>query len=568
MKKFFGVFSILLLLSGVCFASNPSSILQVNVYEHDTVNETFDLVQQGSAVAIDSMTVVTNAHVLSDDEWGTPYYYEVCKTTQPSVKPKCFASAILKKILVEKDLAVLKFEAQNDIVPVVFASQEVTLGDTVKTLWYPMNGWETITQTEWKISWFDGEFYKTDANLDSWNSWWWAFNEEWELIGIPTFVSVGYSTLWYIVPLEAVNDVLYRTIEIETIDTSRFDAYLKKNAMVWAWNRIQTDAYTLNAYERLWFELDVFKQWYTKNAPSFLQVSTPSGDTVVQIDTYAVQNESLLIQAGDAVYERSRDSFTVSKNKTISLGWNTWEATFVSWVEGLPAYKSMKFTLRESDLNLSYTVTSVERSDEAFVQALILFLKHFEITDSPIVVPASLSELFQMIWIPYERLVWSYGFDEWEYEYQFVLNQTPLLPNTMQVLQYEVTQEFKDTTYLEFAWYIRDSINGFELESENNGISIEDSYFARNGNGVLFLIQPMYYEDGAQALSMFNVIVIVESWNIATQYMMNMYASNQNDINDIKSFLDTLDSDLSDPFGSIGVEESGIVDTNSIALSN
>jgi S1-C subfamily serine protease len=101
--------------------------LQVNVYEYDAVHGLYDLIQQGSAVVIDTTTAVTNAHVVADEEGDTPYFYEVCKTTNPSANPECFSSAVIKKIRTEKDLAVLKFSAQSDIVPVVFTTEEIAL---------------------------------------------------------------------------------------------------------------------------------------------------------------------------------------------------------------------------------------------------------------------------------------------------------------------------------------------------------------------------------------------------------------------------------------------------------
>lgn len=571
MKNFFWILTTLLLLSWFWYASNPASILQVNVYEHDAVNGSYDLIQQGSAVVIDATTAVTNAHVVSDEYGETPYHYEVCKTTSPSVKPVCFGSATIKKIRVENDLAVLKFSSQNNIVPVVFTAKEISLWDVVKTLWYPANGWETITQTEWKVSWFDGDYYKTDANLDSWNSWWWAFNSDWELIGIPTFVSVGYSTLGYIVPLSHVNEVLYNTPALTAYSSQSFDAFLKTNAMIWVWDRIITDAYQLNGFESLGFELDIFKSSYHNNAPSFLQISTPNGETVVNIDTYSVQNEEVLIKVGDFMYENAAGDFTLAKNKTITIGWNTWEATFTAWVEWLPTYKSLRFTLRDSETKLSYTITSVERDDQAFVNALILFLKRFELKDSAVLLPPTVQELFEMLSVPYQTIAWSYGYDEsWETGYQFVLNESPALPNTLQMIQYEVTQEFKDITYLEFSSYISESIDGYELESEGTGITIEDSYFARNDNDVLFLIQPMYFSDMEQQLAMYNVIVILESWEMATQYMMNLYAQDQNDVNEIKLLLEEFDASksLSYPFGGVGVDENWISQIQNISLAN
>jgi hypothetical protein len=139
----------------------------------------------------------------------------------------------------------------------------------------------------------------------------------------------------------------------------------------------------------------------------------------------------------------------------------------------------------------------------------------------------------------------------------------------MQILQYEVTQEFKDISYYEFAQYIRDSIDMYDLEGVGEGVSLEDSFFARNSNNVLFLVQPMYYSDEEQQVAAYSIVVVIESEEVATQYMMNLYASNQNDMNDIISFLDALDANaLTDPFGSLGVDENSIVQVQNIVLAD
>ncbi len=76
----------------------------------------------------------------------------------------------------------------------------------VKVYSYPLNWWNTISYTEWKVSWFEDGLYKIDANIDLWSSWGWVFNSDWELIWIVSFVKTWKSSIWYVIPVWKIKE--------------------------------------------------------------------------------------------------------------------------------------------------------------------------------------------------------------------------------------------------------------------------------------------------------------------------------------------------------------------------
>lgn len=105
-----------------------------------------------------------------------------------------------------EDLAVLEISDPEVEWIIETTKKSLEIWDVVKVYWYPWNWWETISYTEWKISWYEDWYYKIDANLDSWNSWWWVFDLDWNLLWMAVSVNVWYTTMWYIIPLDKINE--------------------------------------------------------------------------------------------------------------------------------------------------------------------------------------------------------------------------------------------------------------------------------------------------------------------------------------------------------------------------
>lgn len=183
-------------------------------------NEEYIITQMGSAVLIDKNTIITNAHVVLDDNNEPTWLYEVCQTYDTKENPVCTSHATLEYYDRARDLALLTIP--DDVSwfddPVEFGSGDVNLWDTVTVYGYPANGGNTITLTQWKISWYESQKYKIDASIDSGNSWGWAFDDKKRLVWIPSFVIEWLSTLWYMVSIDTLREFLDKQWTITQYD--------------------------------------------------------------------------------------------------------------------------------------------------------------------------------------------------------------------------------------------------------------------------------------------------------------------------------------------------------------
>ena len=191
-------------------SSQMSAIFKIQAYSYNRLSEIYTLEQYGSAVLIAKNILLTNAHVITDDNNNLTLQYEACQTVSDQQAPKCFSTLQLLKYDKDADLALLQIvNPSNDMPdPVVLNSGTLNVGENIHIIWYPANGGETITTTQGTIAWFENGYYKTDANVDEGNSWWWGFDNEWEFIGIPTFVVNGQTTLWYIIPTDIIKQFI------------------------------------------------------------------------------------------------------------------------------------------------------------------------------------------------------------------------------------------------------------------------------------------------------------------------------------------------------------------------
>ena len=187
-----------------------NSVFKIQAYRYNTLSNTYVLEQYGSAVLVANNILLTNAHVITDsDNWLT-LQYEACQTISDQKPPKCFSALQLLKYDKTSDLALLQIvNPTSDMpTPVTIGSGTLSVGDTIRIIGYPANGGETITTTQWTIAGFENNYYKTDANVDEGNSWWWGFDNAWSFIGIPTFVVNGQTTLWYIIPTSIIQQFI------------------------------------------------------------------------------------------------------------------------------------------------------------------------------------------------------------------------------------------------------------------------------------------------------------------------------------------------------------------------
>jgi hypothetical protein len=204
----------ILFIPWVSADKNISNIFKIYTYEYDELNDVYSYYSQWSAVLINWDTVVTNAHVVLDEENEVIWNYELCKTIDFKTNPVCFSTGDLLYYDISKDLALLKLNKPVTNTWVIFSESKLDIWDTATTYWYPANwGW-TISFTTWKISWFDLWKYKIDADIDSGSSWWAAFDEFWKLIWITSSVVVWYTTSGRIISMEDINNFINKSGQI------------------------------------------------------------------------------------------------------------------------------------------------------------------------------------------------------------------------------------------------------------------------------------------------------------------------------------------------------------------
>lgn len=219
MKRLFVIFSILFLISFFVSSSTLSaldeettykSVVKIRNYTYNSTSDTYTVSSIGSAVVIGTGLLLTNAHVIFDeDQMGPSDFYEICRTLDFKKKTVCFTTADLLAYDETNDLALLKFYQPSDLpVAPIFQEKNINIGAGLILYGYPSIGWENITRTEWKVAGFEDSFYKIDGAVDHGNSWGWAFNKYGELVGIPSRVTSDNAVIGYMIPISVIHDFL------------------------------------------------------------------------------------------------------------------------------------------------------------------------------------------------------------------------------------------------------------------------------------------------------------------------------------------------------------------------
>lgn len=189
-------------------ASNIPHVLQIFCGDEDVVEVT------GSGVVIDTSMVITNAHVVVDEEG---YYYNWCygawsdvAYSAPSEWVWLYPSEYIRYDDVfdysfmypyDEDWNLYEFDSYA----VLANADSMVLSEDVSILGYPATS-STITVSEGSISGYEySNWIKTDARIDAGNSGGGAFDIAGNLFGIPTQVSGYYSaTLGWVQNINAI----------------------------------------------------------------------------------------------------------------------------------------------------------------------------------------------------------------------------------------------------------------------------------------------------------------------------------------------------------------------------
>ncbi|WP_420442803.1 cell wall-binding repeat-containing protein [Candidatus Poriferisodalis sp.] len=191
-----------------------------SVVEVQCVNENGRVVQSGSGFAVgNGRQIVTNYHIAY--RGGGP-----CKLTRVWVggtfneAPQRRYTATIVRSASERDLALLALSPSAGALPAVtIATEPSKAGETITVLGYPGVGGATLTLTTGRHSGTvergGQSWIKTDTSIAPGNSGGPAFNDDRELVGVPTQLSVSVrrglgiiGTLGLLVPASDVVDLL------------------------------------------------------------------------------------------------------------------------------------------------------------------------------------------------------------------------------------------------------------------------------------------------------------------------------------------------------------------------
>lgn len=233
MKKFIWLF---VLLIGISFSfanwiDFDSSILKVNVYRYMEWTKFTRLEQYGSAIYIGNWKIITNSHVILDSKTKEVLNnIEICGSISSWSNIKCWIPAKILYYDPDIDLAMLEMNPNWNIPTTKFADNDPKTADKIMIKWFPWDGFSTITQTEGVVWWVYNDYYKIDASINWWNSWWGGFDKSFSLIWIPTFKAGEWSNIWYIIPVSAVKKFSnweWNIIKNESDGNPWFSSYIK-----------------------------------------------------------------------------------------------------------------------------------------------------------------------------------------------------------------------------------------------------------------------------------------------------------------------------------------------------
>lgn len=230
----------------------------------------------GSGVVIDSKTglVVTNDHVISNDDGSMLPYVTICYTLTPYSPPSCIATGKVLANYPGSDLAFivpdklidtetetvtdtdfntwLRAAAEktgfgggdNLYTTFPFANTAVNdglpeLNEDVAILGYPGVGGETITVTNGTVSGFSTsgknsqgqsviDAIKTDASINHGNSGGAAIGENFHLIGIPRAFDIEKGDIGFIIPIATVVSAIEDAHEAGQLDKNEISSYISR----------------------------------------------------------------------------------------------------------------------------------------------------------------------------------------------------------------------------------------------------------------------------------------------------------------------------------------------------
>lgn len=231
--------------------TSTTALSVVQVMSYDDIYGLHPVIRWwGSASVIDDQwLLLTNNHVVSDENGNPMSAFAICRTVSTNSRPDCSYTASLVARDSIKDIALLRINPKNinntDTDYTLFP--KATLGydytptaqDPVVAIWYPWIGIDTITQTVGVVAGTqevnDQTYIKTDALIEWWNSGWPLVKDN-VIIGINTFTYGNWWSLAYALSVSEVKDFITtnkdKTSQTSVLSASKFQESLATNELI------------------------------------------------------------------------------------------------------------------------------------------------------------------------------------------------------------------------------------------------------------------------------------------------------------------------------------------------
>ncbi len=477
---------------------NINAILKIKAYLYSETEDFYFDYGHGSAVYIGGNKILTNAHVVLNEDNDILWNYEVCQTTDFTQAPQCLSAAKLLYINIDKDLAVLELNTSIAWMKgVIFSDNQMGIWDAVELLWYPANGNDTITLTTGKISGYTEWFFKTDANIDSGNSGWWAFNDKNEFVWIPSAGVVWLTTTGLIIPLTDVKDFIERDGDIiyagDDIDP-RFIDFINNKRTVMNGNSLVTNYVNSTSFSNYGFAISDYKQ-LSKQWLSYYRLTSNDKKTNIIIKNVNI-------------YGKDFDMLTAMHNSSKHFIKNTVDEKIIVkkiTLKWMPLYVYIHIDKKTKDIYLNltqewivYSIVGNLWSTKSINDALNLFVTGMNFSTPE---RKNLSDYSEMnIAFDLWSINWMYNTLSNGDDYTLTNNLIFLKwDDTMEPVffswneyiedeQWESDREFLANPYTEYNKLVMNSV------SDDDEYSVE-SWLVKNQNGAYFLVIIYAYED-------------------------------------------------------------------------
>ncbi|MBI2463575.1 trypsin-like peptidase domain-containing protein [Candidatus Peregrinibacteria bacterium] len=268
--------------------------------------------QSGSGTIIQSDgMILTNNHVISDNDQKPLDAFEVCVTFEMNQAPVCDYSASLMAQNTELDLALLKIDATdiegNTVENLAFldANKEIDLqtGAALTIVGYPDTGQDTITTTKGQVSGFSKEnghqYIKTDASVSFGNSGGTALDEQGNFVGVPSYVLSELGNLGYVLDIREARDWMKEHLDDKAITQEKAQKAMRSQMKLWN-DTIKTRTFTYPSYPK--FTIGTPEGWnFEEINEKFIRMRSQSGGKFSYI---TIEATLLPFKVNDAFLEK------------------------------------------------------------------------------------------------------------------------------------------------------------------------------------------------------------------------------------------------------------------------